>query len=88
MLKLQVETYDVWFNDDSWWINEWWTSGTIEVQDDKAETILHALIEGGYLVKTCTLEDVAIKWQDEGFCEVEQTEDGYPLYGLRVIQED
>ena len=88
MLKLQVLDYDVWSNDDSWWVNDSWTSGTVEVQDDKAETILRALIEGGYLVETCTLEDVAITWRDEDFCEVEQTEDGCPLYGLRVIQED
>jgi len=88
MLKLQVQTYDVWCNEDSWFVNDSWTVGTIEVLDDKAETILQALIEGKYLIETCTLEDVAIKWWDEGFCEVEQTEDGYPLYGLKVVQED
>ena len=88
MLKLEVRTYDVWHNEDSWFVNDSWTVGTIEVLDDKAETILQALIEGKYLIETCTLEDVAIKWWDEGFCEVEQTEDGYPLYGLKVVQED
>lgn len=88
MLKLQVQTYDVWCNEDNWWINDSWGSGTIEVQDDNAETILQALIEGRYLLETCTLEDVAITWLDEDFCEVEQTEDGCLLYGLRVVQED
>ena len=59
MLKLEVRTYDVWHNEDSWFVNDSWTVGTIEAQDDKAETILQALIEGKYLVETCTLEDVA-----------------------------
>lgn len=89
MMKWIVFVLDVWGNEeDGFEINDKFSAGVIEVEDDKEETLFNKLKEKGYFKETTKFEDVEFEcWSfEDDWWGIANAETGEPLYELSRIK--
>ena len=83
---LKIQSLDIWHDGEGYYINNWFSSGSIEIDNDVPSDyqILDALIDNGYLKPKCHtrvhLDDVC----DKSFNVVESV-NGRPMYCIELV---